>query len=81
MEWLLDTAEKYRSQLRQGPFFKDLANANRPDDVRWVHQLVHQSREFTQALCPRCVRISAISPFSRNMRWRRRTTPINSSHG
>jgi hypothetical protein len=53
MQWLLDTSEKYRSQLRQGPFFSKLANADRPNDLQWVHQLVHQSREFTQALCLR----------------------------
>jgi hypothetical protein len=53
MEWLLNHAETYRSQLRQGPFFKKLADAERPSDLNWVHQLVHQSREFTQALCLR----------------------------
>ena len=53
MQWLLDYSEKYRSQLRQGPFFERLARAERPNDLQWVHQLVHQSREFTQALCLR----------------------------
>jgi hypothetical protein len=53
MQWLLDTSEKYRSQLRQGPFFKKLASTDRPNDLQWIHQLVHQSREFTQALCLR----------------------------
>lgn len=53
MEWLLNHAETYRSQLRQGPFFKRLADVERPSDLHWVHQLVHQSREFTQALCLR----------------------------
>jgi Iron-containing redox enzyme len=53
MEWLLNCSEKYRFQLRQGPFFKQLARAERPNDLQWVHQLVHQSREFTQALCLR----------------------------
>jgi hypothetical protein len=53
MQWLLSYSEKYRSQLRQGPFFEKLARAERPNDLQWVHQLVHQSREFTQALCLR----------------------------
>jgi hypothetical protein len=51
MDWPLDYSEEYRSQLRQGPFFKTLSRAERPNDLQWVHQLVHQSREFTQALC------------------------------
>jgi len=53
MEWLLDHAETYRTQLRSGPFFQHLARAQRPGDLRWVHQLFHQSRDFTQALCLR----------------------------
>lgn len=53
MQWLLNYSEEYRSQLRKGPFFEKLARAERPNDLQWVHQLVHQSREFTQALCLR----------------------------
>jgi hypothetical protein len=53
MEWLLEISEKYRSHLRQGPFFKQLSSVERPNDLQWVHQLIHQSREFTQALCLR----------------------------
>jgi hypothetical protein len=53
MEWLLDQAEQYRTLLRSGPFFKTLASVTRPSDLTWIHQLVHQSREFTQALCLR----------------------------
>ena len=53
MQWLLDYSENYRAQLRQGPFFTSLPRAHRPNDLQWVHQLVHQSREFTQALCLR----------------------------
>ena len=53
MQWLLDYSENYRAQLRQGPFFTNLSRADRPNDLQWVHQLVHQSREFTQALCLR----------------------------
>jgi len=53
MDWLLDHAERYRSQIRTGPFFKKLARVERPSDLTWIHQLVHQSREFTQALCLR----------------------------
>ena len=50
MQWLLDYSENYRAQLRQGPFFTNLSTADRPNDLQWVHQLVHQSRGFTQAL-------------------------------
>jgi hypothetical protein len=53
MKWLFDISEQYRSQLREGPFFREVANASLPGDLDWVHQLVHQSREFTQALCLR----------------------------
>ena len=53
MQWLLDYSEKYRAQLRQGPFFTSLSRADRPNDLQWIHQLVHQSREFTQSLCLR----------------------------
>jgi hypothetical protein len=53
MQWLLDYSENYRAQLRQGPFFDSLSRADRPNDLQWVHQLVHQSREFTQSLCLR----------------------------
>ncbi len=53
MEWLVKASEEYRSQLRRGPFFKNLGRAERPNDLQWIHQLIHQSREFTQALCLR----------------------------
>jgi len=53
MEWLFDISEQYRSQLREGPFFRRVADATLPNDLGWVHQLIHQSREFTQALCLR----------------------------
>ena len=53
MEWLVKASEEYRSQLRKGPFFKSLARAERANDLQWIHQLIHQSREFTQALCLR----------------------------
>ena len=53
MKWLLDSAEAYRAQIKRGPFFDMLARAERPNDLQWVHQLVHQSREFTQSLCLR----------------------------
>ncbi len=53
MEWLLDQSEKYRSHLRSGPFFQKLASVEKPSDLKWIYQLVHQSREFTQALCLR----------------------------
>ncbi|HEX4421102.1 MAG TPA: iron-containing redox enzyme family protein [Kofleriaceae bacterium] len=53
MDWLLDQAERYRSLIRSGPFFQSLTLAERPSDLKWTHQLLHQSREFTQALCLR----------------------------
>lgn len=53
MDWLLQHAERYRSQIQSGPFFQKLARVERPSDLKWVHQLIHQSREFTQALCLR----------------------------
>jgi hypothetical protein len=53
MDWLLDHSERYRSLIRSGPFFKMLGRVDRPGDLTWIHQLVHQSREFTQALCLR----------------------------
>src|SRR5262245_19892592 len=53
MEWLVTASEEYRAQIRQGPFFQSLSRADRPNDLLWIHQLIHQSREFTQALCLR----------------------------
>ena len=53
MDWLLKDAERYRAQIQAGPFFKKLARVESRGDLKWVHQLVHQSREFTQALCLR----------------------------
>lgn len=53
MDWLLEHAERYRAQIQSGPFFERLARVEHPNDLRWVHQLIHQSREFTQALCLR----------------------------
>jgi heme oxygenase-like protein len=53
MQWLLQTSERYRLQICQGPFFQKLSSVERPNDLQWVHQLIHQSREFTQALCLR----------------------------
>jgi Iron-containing redox enzyme len=53
MQWLLDQAQRYRAQLQTGPFFQHLATIERPSELAWVHQLIHQSREFTQALCLR----------------------------
>lgn len=53
MNWLLDHSERYRSLIRSGAFFRKLGRAERPSDLQWIHQLVHQSREFTQTLCLR----------------------------
>lgn len=53
MEWLRTLSEQYREQIRSGPFFQSLTRVQRPSDLQWVHQLIHQSREFTSALCLR----------------------------
>lgn len=51
MQWLLNLAEGFRRELRSGPFFLALGRAAQPADLMsWVHQLYHQSREFTRAL-------------------------------
>lgn len=53
MDWLLDAAEEHRKHIRSGLFFQSLGRVERPSDLKWIHQLIHQSREFTQALCLR----------------------------
>jgi hypothetical protein len=53
MHWLLHHADRYRADIQSGPFFQHLARAERLSDLGWMPQLVHQSREFTQALCLR----------------------------
>lgn len=53
MQWLLDQSEALRAAIRQGPFFASLSDVRTPTDLGWTHQLLHQSREFTQALCLR----------------------------
>jgi hypothetical protein len=53
MKWLLNQSERYRARIRSGPFFTRLAQVERPSDLTWIHQLLHQSREFTQAICLR----------------------------
>ncbi len=53
MDWVLSASEYYRSQIRNGEFFRNLDHVQRVEEMEWVHQLVHQSREFTQALCLR----------------------------
>ncbi len=51
MQWLLSLAEEYRSRLRDGLFYKALALASKPEDIRgWIRQLYYQSRDFTSAL-------------------------------
>lgn len=53
MDWLLNLSERYRTQIQTGPFFQRIETAQRPSDLSWVYQLIHQSREFTQSLCLR----------------------------
>lgn len=54
MKWLLDLGAKYRQDLLSGSFYKHLAAAQHPDDVRgWVRQLYYQSSDFTAALAMR----------------------------
>ncbi len=51
MKWLLNLAEEYRNDIRLGVFYKTLAYASSPEDVRgWIRQLYYQSRDFTSAL-------------------------------
>jgi len=51
MQWLFSLAEEYRSHLCSGPFYKGLALALKPEDIRgWIRQLYYQSRDFTAAL-------------------------------
>jgi hypothetical protein len=46
----MESSEKYRSQLRQGPHLKTLPGNVRPDDLRWVHELVRpESGAFDDA--------------------------------
>jgi hypothetical protein len=40
----MDYSEQCCSQPRQGPLFRTLPEAVRPDDLKWVHRLVHSSR-------------------------------------
>jgi Iron-containing redox enzyme len=49
MNTLVALAEQHRANIRRGPFFAALS-AGDLDHLRWVHQLRHQSRRFTQAL-------------------------------
>lgn len=54
MKWLLDLAAEYRHALLSGYFYQTLAQAHHPENVRgWVHQLYHQSSDFTSALALR----------------------------
>lgn len=54
MKWLLDLGARYRQSLLSGLFYKQLAAAQHPDDVRgWVRQLYYQSCDFTAALALR----------------------------
>ncbi|MEG4407030.1 iron-containing redox enzyme family protein [Microcoleus sp. MON2_D5] len=54
MKWLLDLGAKYRQDLLSGSFYKHLAAAQHPDDVRgWVRQLYYQSSDFTATLAMR----------------------------
>jgi hypothetical protein len=53
MQWLLDLAQEYRNILRSGFFYKALAEAATPADIRgWIRQLYHQSRDFTALALP-----------------------------
>ena len=83
MDWLLHHAERYRCHIQSGPFFTRLAHAERPIDLIWVHQLVHQSREFTQALCLRysLCRDKRFQTRSPSTHSRRPIIPSSSRHG
>ena len=84
MECMVKASEEYRSQLRQGPFFKSLARAERPNDLQSIHQLIHQSRELhagARACAIRSVTIGAISRSLPSTRWRRPIIPTSLSPG
>jgi Iron-containing redox enzyme len=54
MKWLLDLGAEYRQSLLLGSFYKQLATAKHPDDIRkWISQLYYQSSDFTSALSMR----------------------------
>ena|ERR1700751_819907 len=53
MRWIFAQAEMYRAQIRASSFFHRLSQTSEVSDLLWTHQLLHQSREFTQALCLR----------------------------
>lgn len=47
----MNLADKYRSYLLQGTFYKKLTKASKSEDISgWINQLYYQSRDFTSAL-------------------------------
>lgn len=54
MKWLLNFGAEHRHNLLSGSFYKTLAAAHHPENVRgWVRQLFYQSSDFTSALALR----------------------------
>jgi len=54
MKWLLNLGAECRQNLLSGSFYRQLAAAEHPDDVRgWVRQMYYQSSDFTAALAMR----------------------------
>lgn len=54
MQWLLDLTEEYRGVLRGGSFYKALACASSPSDIKgWVRQLYYLSSDYISSLALR----------------------------
>jgi hypothetical protein len=53
MQWLWDLAEEYRSILRRSLFYKTVAAATCPADLKWIRQLYYLSCDFTAAVALR----------------------------
>lgn len=54
MQWLLELTEDYRRVLRSGSFYKTLARASSPTDIKdWVRQLYYLSSDYISSLALR----------------------------
>ena len=52
-QWLKKLQEEYSSIIRQSVFFKTLAEASSPADVKWIRQFYYLSCDFTAAVALR----------------------------
>jgi hypothetical protein len=53
MQWLRDLAQKYLNIVRSGVFYKTVAVADSPADLKWIRQLYYLSCDFTAAVALR----------------------------